>query len=207
MTRVVAANIKDPALVRDRRDRLIRAAIRVFLRKGYHAATVRDIGHEARLTQGTIYNYVRSKGDILYLVCDQLVARYQEAVRQAIEGVGDPSVRLGEAVRAVIEVMYTHQDALLLLYRESHSLDRKSLHALLARVEEFIQLFQQILSAARDNGHVAIDNIVLTANIVTFLPTIVALRRWDLDRKVPKDQTVQGLVGFMMRGLGAPVER
>jgi len=203
MSRAIAANIKDPALVRDRRDRLIRAAIRVFLRKGYHAATVRGIGREARLTQGTIYNYVRSKGDILYLVCDQLVARYQEAVRRAIEGIGDPSVRLGEALRAIIEVMYAHQDELLLLYRESHALDRKSLHALLARVEEFIQFFEQILSTARDNNHVATGNMILAANVVTFLPTIVALRRWDLGRKVPKNETIRGLVEFMMRGLGA----
>lgn len=203
MNRAIAANIKDPVLVRDRRDRLVRAAIRVFLRKGYYAATVRDIGREARLTQGTIYNYVRSKGDILHLVCDQLVARYQDAVRRAIGGIGDPSVQLGAALRAIIEVMYAHQDDLLLLYRESHALDRKSLHSLLARVEEFIQFFEQILSAARENGQIATANLILAANIVTFLPTIVALRRWDLERKVAKQEAIQGLVDFMMRGLGA----
>ena len=41
------------------------------------------------------------------------------------------------------------------------------------------------------------------ANVVTFLPTIVALRRWDLTRKVSKDRMVGDLVEFMMRGLGA----
>ncbi|MBI4589873.1 MAG: TetR/AcrR family transcriptional regulator [Candidatus Rokubacteria bacterium] len=203
MGRVVSANVKDRALVRDRRDRIIRAAIAVFLRKGYHTATVRDIGREARLTQGTIYNYVRSKGDILYLVCDHLVTAYQDAVREAVDGIVDPSARLGEALRAVVEVMYARQEYILLLYHESHALDRKSVHAVLARVEEFIQLFERILSDAGANGHLAMDNRTLAANIVTFLPTIVALRRWDLSRKVPKEEIIRGLTDFMMRGLGA----
>ncbi len=73
MGRIVAANIKDRELVRDRRRQLVEAALAVFLRKGYHDTTVREIGREAGLTQGTIYNYVRSKGDILYLVCDEVV--------------------------------------------------------------------------------------------------------------------------------------
>jgi AcrR family transcriptional regulator len=77
----VAANIKDRELVRDRRRQLVEAALAVFLRKGYHDTTVREIGREAGLTQGTIYNYVRSKGDILYLVCDEVVRAYQDATR------------------------------------------------------------------------------------------------------------------------------
>lgn len=200
--RTVLATVKNRTLVRDRREQLIRAAIAVFLRKGYHTATVRDIGREARLTQGTIYNYVRSKGDILYLVCDHLVTAYQDAVRRAVAGIADPSVRLSEALRATVEVMDIHQDSILLLYHESHSLDRKSIHAILARVEEFIKLFEQVLSDASKNGRVTIRNRTLAANIVTFLPTIVALRRWDLSRKVSKAEVIEGLTEFMMRGLG-----
>lgn len=203
MHRPVTANVKDEALVRERRARIIRAAIPIFLRKGFYAATVRHIGRQARLTQGTIYNYVRSKGDILYLVCDQLVFAYQDAVRRAVGGIADPSTRLTEALRAIVEVMDAHQDSILLLYRESHSLDRTSLHAILARVEEFIELFKQILGEASRNGRVKISDLALAANIVTFLPTIVALRRWDLRRKVPKEEVIQGLTDFMMRGLGA----
>ena len=83
----VATAIKDAALVRDRRRRLVRAAMAVFVRKGYHRATVRDIGRAGGFTQGTIYNYVRSKADILYLVCDEVVTAYHDAVRRAIEGI------------------------------------------------------------------------------------------------------------------------
>ncbi len=74
--RSISANTKDPELIRDRREQLIRAALEVFQEKGFRTTTVRDIGRAAGLTQGTIYNYVRSKEDILFLVCDRVIAQY-----------------------------------------------------------------------------------------------------------------------------------
>jgi len=99
-TRTVKAVTKAAPLVQERRDRLINAAIKVFKDKGFHAATVRDIGRVAGMTQGTIYNYVSSKDDILYLVCDRLVAEYQEETRRALETVADPVERVRSAARS-----------------------------------------------------------------------------------------------------------
>ena len=45
--RSVGTNTKDPDLIRDRREQLIRAALAVFQEKGFHATTVRDIGRVA----------------------------------------------------------------------------------------------------------------------------------------------------------------
>ena len=95
--RPVGANTKDPELIRDRRDQLIRAALEVFQEKGFHATTVRDIGRAAGLTQGTIYNYVRSKEDILFLVCDRVIAEYISSMETATAATGDPAMRVCRA--------------------------------------------------------------------------------------------------------------
>ena len=42
----------------------------------------------------------------------------------------------------------------------------------------------------------------LLANIVTFLPTLIALRGWSLSKDLSQDQYTDGLVEFMMQGLG-----
>src|SRR6267378_1755195 len=76
----VQASVRSQRKIQDRRAALVRAATEIFLKKGFHAATVREIGDAAGLTQGTIYNYVRSKDDILYLVCDEAITAYQDAV-------------------------------------------------------------------------------------------------------------------------------
>lgn len=203
MGRTVSANIKDRELVRDRRRQLVDAALAVFLRKGYHDTTVREIGREAGLTQGTIYNYVRSKSDILYLVCDEVVRAYQDAVARAVEGVTDPGSRLSSAVRAVAEELYDHQDAILLMFQESHALDRRSLKNILERVSEYIVMFERLLGEAARDGRIPPVHRRLAANIVTFLPTMLALRRWDLRRRMSREAMLDGVTAFLLRGLGA----
>ena len=58
---------------------------------------MRDIGRTAGMTQGTIYNYVTSKDDVLYLVCDRLVSEYQAETRKALETVS--RIRRNECAR------------------------------------------------------------------------------------------------------------
>src|SRR6185437_8793154 len=120
-----AGKIRDSALVQQRLVEIVDGALSVFRRKGFHLATVRDIGEAAGLTQGTLYNYVRSKEDILYLVCDQLVQSYQDAVRAAVEVEQQTEARLIAALKAVARTMLAHQDDLLLMYQESHALDKE----------------------------------------------------------------------------------
>jgi len=200
--RQIKTPTKDPSLVRERRELLISAAIRVFIDKGFHNATVRDIGREAGMTQGTIYNYVRSKDDILYLVCDRIVAEYQDQARQALDTTNDPVSRIRSSVRAVCEVMYRHQQEILLIYQDSHLLEPRSLRVILARVEEFIGMFERIVTDAARQVGIALAHPHLTANIVTFLPVIISLRRWSLYRDLSHEQVVDGITDFIVRGLG-----
>jgi AcrR family transcriptional regulator len=200
--RQVKAALKDPSLVRQRRQELIGAAVQVFMEKGFHDTTVRDIGRAANMTQGSIYNYVESKDDILYLVCDQIVSEYQQETRKALENSPDPVVRVQSAVRAIAEVMHRHQEEILLIYQDSHLLDGKSRRVILARVEEFIGMFETILiDAARELG-IPMENAHFAANILTFLPTMIALRRWSLKDEMRPHSIIEGMVDFLSRGLG-----
>lgn len=195
--------IRDSALVMQRREKIVRAAIKVFKNKGFHVATVRDIGKAAGLTQGTLYNYVRSKEDILFLVCDQLVQNYQGAVAAAIKGQTDPRKRLMAALHAIIATMETNQEDVLLLYQEVHALEGDALHAVLKRVGGFIDDIYKLLEESRGQGLLDFPESRLAAEIITFLPLLVALRRWRLARfPAGGRDVVGGLLEFMRRGLG-----
>jgi len=71
----------------ERRRQILGAALRVFARRGYDGATIEDIARTARLAEGTIYNYFRSKEDLLIHIprhmagplFDELAARLPEA--------------------------------------------------------------------------------------------------------------------------------
>ena len=81
-THLVCASIKSPQRIRDGRKQLVIAAVEVFLCKSFHETTVRDIGAAAKLTHVTIYNYIQSNDDILFLVCEEVVGAYQRVVQR-----------------------------------------------------------------------------------------------------------------------------
>ncbi|HEX9277832.1 MAG TPA: TetR/AcrR family transcriptional regulator [Casimicrobiaceae bacterium] len=193
---------KNPDRVRERRERLINAAIAVFMEKGFHNATVRDIGRAANMTQGTIYNYVSSKDDILYMVCDRIVAEYNDQARKALDTSHDPVGRVRSAVRAISQVMYRHRREILLIYQDSHLLDKRSRRVILARVEEFIGMFERIITDAARELKVPLRYPHLSANMLTFLPVMIALRGWSLKNDVSPEEVIEQITAFIVRGLG-----
>ena len=201
-SRRIKTATKNPDRVRERRESLINAAITVFIEKGFHNATVRDIGRAANMTQGTIYNYVSSKDDILYMVCDRIVAEYNEQARRALDTSHEPAERVRSAVRAISQVMYRHRREILLIYQDSHLLDKRSRRVILARVEEFIGMFERIITdAARELG-VPLPYPHLSANMLTFLPVMIALRGWSLKNDVAPEAVIEQITAFIVRGLG-----
>jgi AcrR family transcriptional regulator len=201
-SRRIKTATKNPDRVRERRESLINAAIAVFIEKGFHNATVRDIGRAANMTQGTIYNYVSSKDDILYMVCDRIVAEYNEQARRALDTSHEPAERVRSAVRAISQVMYRHRREILLIYQDSHLLDKRSRRVILARVEEFIGMFERIITdAARELG-VPLPHPHLSANMLTFLPVMIALRGWSLKNDLPPEEVIEQITAFIVRGLG-----
>ena len=49
----------------EKRRLIVEAAVRVFARKGYHAARVGDIAEEAGVAHGLLYHYFPSKEEVL----------------------------------------------------------------------------------------------------------------------------------------------
>ena len=56
-----------------RRTQILEAAARVFARRGFDRATIQDVARAAKLSEGSIYNYFRSKEDLLVHIPQHLV--------------------------------------------------------------------------------------------------------------------------------------
>jgi hypothetical protein len=120
----------------------------------------------------------------------------------AAAATGDPGARLREALRRVTRVMIEQSSAILLVHHESHNLDRRSLRSLLARVQGWINQFEDLVEDGLGREHLPTSKLSLLTNIVTFLPTLIALRAWSLPKDLTQEQYTDWLVEFMMRGLG-----
>lgn len=72
--------------ITDKYEAILRAAIKVFARKGYFNSKVADIAGQAKIADGTVYLYFKSKEDILHSIFDRMMSEFiSEGKREIAE--------------------------------------------------------------------------------------------------------------------------
>lgn len=61
-----------------RKESILKAAERVFAQKGFHAATIAEVAQEARVSEGTIYEYFGSKEKLLFNIPGTFAKKFRE---------------------------------------------------------------------------------------------------------------------------------
>jgi len=101
-----------------KRRRIEEAARDLFIRRGFHATSMRDIARGADTSLGNLYNYYPTKEDIL----ESIISKYQKVIdarlRAIFEEVDEPFHpdslrRFGAMIR---ELVSAHSDFWLLMY-------------------------------------------------------------------------------------------
>ena len=100
------------------KNRIECAAKELFIRQGFHATSMRDIASRAETSLGNLYNYYRTKENIL----ESIIGKYQtvidERLQRLFSGIEEPFEpqtlkRFGRAIR---EMVGEHHDFWLLIY-------------------------------------------------------------------------------------------
>mgnify|MGYP001252693391 FL=1 len=194
----VHANIKNARLIDLRRKQIIEGAMQVFAAKGFHGASVREIAEAAGLTMGTMYNYVRSKQDILYIVYDFMTTILTDGLMRAIEDTKDPREKVRAALKHNMELIYQYRDVIMFLYREAGNYDKESVRTVLAQETRYIQVFEELLRQRFADRKVDETRLMLAADILSYLNVVLVLRGWSLNRRYKSmDTVVDGILEFM----------
>jgi AcrR family transcriptional regulator len=83
-----------------RRSEILRAAGRVFRRRGVAAAGMREIADEADLSPGNLYYYFNGKDELLYFCQDHTLEQMLGAVRKARASKASVAEKLRTVIRA-----------------------------------------------------------------------------------------------------------
>jgi TetR/AcrR family fatty acid metabolism transcriptional regulator len=66
----------------DKRERILRAAVKVFAKNGFHATRVSEVAKAAGVADGTIYLYFKSKDELLVSLFEDRVERLLAFMRE-----------------------------------------------------------------------------------------------------------------------------
>ncbi|MBU1205441.1 MAG: TetR/AcrR family transcriptional regulator [Proteobacteria bacterium] len=191
----VKARVKDKNLIDEKRKQIIEGAIKVFKKKGYHKATVREIAKEAQIGLGSIYDYVNSKDDILYLFFENYVTTFFEKVRSQASQISDPLLRLEVTFRAFVEAAMELEDQVMLSYTQARYVKKNYLKIILRKESEIVEHFRKILSELGEGPF----GSYLEANFLVFSGVFGVLRRWILKPNYSQKEIIEFLVQTQIR--------
>src|SRR5688572_4680011 len=96
--------------VTDKREAILRAAIKVFAGYGYFNSKVSDIAREAGIADGTVYLYFKSKDEILHSIFDRAMAEFIAEGRQELASIAGPAARLTRIAELHLEKLGADRD-------------------------------------------------------------------------------------------------
>ena len=93
-----------------KRERILRAAVRVFARHGFFVSRVSQIASAAGVADGTIYLYFRNKDDILISIFEDRIDALCAVVERETAGLEDPAEKLRKVIELQLGIVRRHRD-------------------------------------------------------------------------------------------------
>ena len=182
-TTAIPTQVKDPDLVERRRRQIADAAVHLFIKKGFHKTTTRQIARTAEISIGSLYEYFNCKEDILYLVCDFIHSEMEQGVASAMAKASGGRDALAKVIREYFMVCHRMSDFILMIYQETQSLPRQWQKRVLENELRITGLLVSVLARLSQSGelpHLDKRSIELTAHNIVVMGHMWTFRRWFL---------------------------
>lgn len=193
----VKARVKNKNLIDEKRRQIIEGAIKVFNKKGYHKATVREIAQEAKIGLGSVYDYVNSKDDILYLFFENYVQTFFDKVKSRASQIADPRLRLEVTYRAFVEAAMELEDQVMLSYTQARYVKKNYLKIILRKESEIVEHFRKIINELVESPF----DPFMEANFLVYSGVFGVLRRWILKPRYDQKEVIEFLVQSQIQKL------
>jgi AcrR family transcriptional regulator len=145
MAHRIPTTIKDQELVAQRRSEIIDVATRLFLERGFHKTSIRDIARACPFNLASLYMYVSSKEDILFLVAQQLMDEKAKAMAALEIKPNDPAGSFRKALSAYCRIVHRYRPHIRLLYRELDVLSPPRREIVMASLSTVTDVFEAIV--------------------------------------------------------------
>lgn len=195
----IVSSVKDEDLIKKRRNQMIQGAMRLFKEKGFHRTTTREIAQESGFSIGTLYEYIRTKEDVLFLVCDYIYDGVRERLEAALQVKSPSKERIGAIIGSYCELMDDMQEEILLLYQEIKGLNKETRKYVLQKEKDMVGMLEDLILASypgmsEAEAKVAANNIFVHGQMWAF-------RRWILQQHFTIEEYTDIQVRLNLHGL------
>jgi len=134
------------------REEIVRKAVALFQRQGFHDTTVQDIVDEVGIAKATFYAYLDSKTDVLVQVYEILGREIRQAVRSILDSEGTAAEKLHALIRSHVRYMVDSRDLHAVYLQEKPAFPRKVLVKFRSDEQEFRRMVTDVFKQGNLDG-------------------------------------------------------
>ncbi|MBI5419341.1 MAG: TetR/AcrR family transcriptional regulator [Deltaproteobacteria bacterium] len=135
-----------------KRERILRAAIRIFSQKGYFNSRISEIAREAGVADGTIYLYFKNKDDLLISLFEEKMGEVVADVRARVEAGGDALSRLKIFIENHMSLLIREAGLIEVIQVELRQSNKFMKEYIPVRFLEYLDVISGILEAGKREG-------------------------------------------------------
>lgn len=196
----ILSSVKDQDLIKKRRDQMIEGAITLFKEKGFHRTTTREIAKESGFSIGTLYEYIRKKEDVLFLVCDSIYEEVQERLESAMHLENPSMEQLEEVLKSYFTLMDDMQEEILVLYQEIKGLNKETRKYVLQKEKDMVAMLERVILTCLPK-QIPKETITLVANNIFVQGHMWGFRRWILQKNYTLEEYANQQIRLNLYGI------
>lgn len=150
-----------------KRDRILKAAIRIFSLKGYFNSRISEIARLAGVADGTIYLYFKNKDDLLISLFEEKMGEVVADVRARVAEGGDALSRLKIFIRNHMDLLIREAGLLEVIQVELRQSNKFMKEYVPVKFLEYLDVISGILEEGKRQGAFRSDlNVTLARRAI-----------------------------------------
>jgi len=136
----------------DKYNAILRAATKIFARKGFFNSKVADVAREANVADGTVYLYFKNKDDILISIFNRTMEDAIATGRHALAVMSDPIAKLRQVAYLHLERLGRDRNLAVVFQVELRQSTKFMEQFSTTKLAEYLDMIRKILEEGQRAG-------------------------------------------------------
>ena len=136
---------------------IITVAAQLFKAKGYRATTLEDIAAAVGMLKGSLYYYIRSKEELLYLVVRDPIRQAYNTLEDIVRSDAPVTTKISQAIANHMTLFHEHYPHIAVYLHDFHNLTQKLQQNAIETPKHYQRLWADLLQKGVDAGELRAD--------------------------------------------------
>lgn len=183
-----------------RKEVIIEKATRLFLEKGFAAASMRDLAEHVGVEAASLYNHIQSKSEILQEICFKVANEFISHLEQVESSENSALQKMEILIRFHIRMMLKEYESIYISDHEWRHLPEPYLSNFLNQRRHYRKRLGAIIEQGIERGEM--KQIEPYVAVLTILSAISGIESWQRSRKTISEKDMEeNMVKFLVEGL------